>query len=539
MRIGKLYDQSKIIRSEKFLKSSVMKKASGLLATMLLLSTMLPVLAFAGTAYFKNVIFYPNGTVSGTVYSTANQGNTVNVSVYGVKNSVYGTSYPDLKISVTTSAYSYDVTNSVYNYNFTSNSVIDSTYNPIVLKAFNADGDYLGVSDAVYRQVQSNRRGGGGGGIASPSGNTTLSASQIAAAFANGNVATFTINGESATLPASALVNAPAGAIVVIKNATGSYSLPVDVLDFDALAEELGVEVSALNIVITIAKLSDSEASDVNDAASAFGGNVVGSAEFGVAAEAAGKTVAVTDFGSTYVERTINVSEDAASTGALYDPATGEFSFIPSTFANGVAKLKSTTNSIYVVLDLELSFDDVNGHWAQEYVETIANKLIVEGYEDGSFGPDRSITRAEFATLVVRALGLNGKAAADADFSDVSANDWFEGAVALAADAGIVNGYEDGTFKPNKVITREELAAMVVRASAYAGKELSASASVLAAFSDADSIVWANDEIAAAVEAGIVNGYEDGTFGPTKTATRAEATTMIQRFLVNVDFINE
>jgi N-acetylmuramoyl-L-alanine amidase len=166
----------------------------------------------------------------------------------------------------------------------------------------------------------------------------------------------------------------------------------------------------------------------------------------------------------------------------------------------------------------------------------------VEGYENGSFGPDQSITRAEFATLVVRALGLSAKMAR-ADFSDVTAGDWYANAIAVAADAGIVNGYEDVTFRPNAVTTREELAAMVVRASAYAGTELSVSASkaatILAGFSDANSIAWAKGEIAAAANAGLVTGFEAGTVRAADTATRAQASAMIQRFLVNADFINE
>src|SRR5690606_11235384 len=141
-----------------------------------------------------------------------------------------------------------------------------------------------------------------------------------------------------------------------------------------------------------------------------------------------------------------------------------------------VATLKSTTNSIYGVVQFNKTFPDVAAHWGKGYVESVANKLIVEGYEDGTFGPDRSITRAEFATVIVRALGLSSKKGT-ASFSDVKSGDWFANAVAVAAEAGIVKGYEDGTFQPNKVITREELAAMVVRASAFAGKDLSVSPS--------------------------------------------------------------
>jgi len=515
--------------SKKGEKSTMKSKIAKALVTLMLVSIMSPVLALAG-AWFKDVHFYTDGSVTGSVYTLNHAGETVSVNVYDKDGNFIKT--------VTTSVYSIGA-DGYYYYNFPNNTVVGATYDPITLNAFGT------VTKTVYQEALPSSSpppiiggggGGGGGGTGTIISSGVVSAGQLTAALANNMVVTIKISGDTATLPASALAAARAGSVVVIENETGSYKLPLDLFDFEALADELGVALADLKLVITIAALSGDAATEVSEAA---GGADLAAVEFSVEAVAGNESVAITDFGDTYVERTINVNADASATGVLYDPETGTFSFIPSTFANGVATLKSTTNSIYVVLELDNSFADVNGHWAQSYVETIANKLIVEGYEDGSFGPDRNITRAEFATLIVRALGLNGKAAPDSQFLDVSTSDWFEGAVALAYDAGIVNGYEDGTFQANKVITREELAAMVVRASAYAGAELSASVDVLDAFSDADSIVWAHEEIAAAVEAGIVTGYEDDTFRATKTATRAEAVTMINRFLVNAGFINE
>ena len=376
--------------------------------------------------------------------------------------------------------------------------------------------------------------------VAGPDGE--VGAAELVEALDKNREVKIEISGNTATLPASALVDAPAGSIVTIENTVGTYSLPIDAIDHEALAEELGAAVGSFEVQATIKKVEDEELEAVEDGAESIGGTVEAAVEFSVNAKTDNETVEIVDFGSTYVERTINVDADSSATGVLYDPSTGEFSFIPATFANGVATLKSTTNSIYVILELDNSFDDVSGHWSESYVESMANKLIVEGYDDSTFGPDRQITRAEFATLIVRALGLISKKAAAADFSDVSSSDWFTNAVSLAVDAGIVNGYEDGTFQPNKVITREELAAMVVRASAYAGTDLSVEASILssilAGIEDADTIVWADAEIAAAVDAGIIEGYQDGTFGAAKPATRAEASTMIRRFLANAGFIN-
>uniref|UniRef100_UPI0018F530A2 S-layer homology domain-containing protein n=1 Tax=Paenibacillus alkalitolerans TaxID=2799335 RepID=UPI0018F530A2 len=195
--------------------------------------------------------------------------------------------------------------------------------------------------------------------------------------------------------------------------------------------------------------------------------------------------------------------------------------------------------SIYTVVELDKSFSDVTGTWSEKYVESMANKLIVEGYETGLFQPNKAITRAEFAALVVRALGLSNKTATS-NFSDVAAGAWYANAVAVAAEAGIIKGYaEDNTFRPNAEISRKELAAMVVRASEYAGTKLAADTSALAAFKDAGKLGWAEAEVSAAVKAGIVNGLNASVLAPNGTATRAEAATMLQRFLANAKFINE
>lgn len=510
------------------MKSRLTKKVSAALAALLLVSIMMPVLAMAG-AWFK-VTFYTDGTVTGQVYSSMYQGETVTIAVYDKDGNFIKT--------VTTATYSPTVVDDVYYYYYDipNNTVINATYDPIVLSMLNG-----AVTKTVYQEA----RQSSGGGIFIPPAGTTISASQITNAFANGQLeVSFTISGTSATLPASALANAPAGAVVTIENGTGSYSLPLDAIDFEKLAAELGVTLANLNAKVTIEALSGADATKYGDAVKAAGGKALGTAvNFTVTAEGNGKSQAIKDFGSTYVKRTIkNVNANSDATGVLYDPATGKFSFIPATFGNNVATLLSTTNSIYAVVEFDNSFPDVAGHWGKEYAVSMANKLISEGYEDGTFGPDRSITRAEFATLIVRALGLSSKSAM-ASFSDVKANDWFAKAVGVAAEAGIVKGYEDGTFQANKVITREELAAMVVRASAFAGTDVSVEASkiaaALAAFSDANGIVWANAEVAAAVDAGIVEGFEDGTFRATDTATRAQAAAMLQRFLIGAELISE
>lgn len=547
-------NETGVRRSGCSMRTILLKKTAGLVAALMVISLLLPVLASAAFVIDTAKTEYKNGRVTVVVYGDDNESRDDLVLgklvIKNARQNVVKTVYiDDENDDVTSITYGLDDEGRLQ-FKFVIDDVVSSDVYGGIYVEFHwqmADSPDINVTESVYLEHKTVSSPPPGGIFFPPvTSVTTISEWQIANAFADGKLhATFTIYGDAASMPASAMAEAPAGAIITIKNSTGSYSLPLDAIDFEALAEELGVDLDDVKITVTIQRLSGESADAYAKAVQAAGGTPIGSpVNFSVKAEANGKSVEIADFGSTYAERTINnVNADSSATGVLYDPKSGKLFFVPAAFSNGEAVLKSTTNSIYGVAKFNKTFPDVSSHWGKKYVETMANKLIVEGYENGTFGPDRSITRAEFATVIVRALGLSGKKAPAASFHDVRSNDWFADAVAAAVEAGIVKGYEDGTFRPNQVITREELAAMVVRASAFAGKDLSVSqddvAAALAKFSDANGIVWAHEEIAAAVTAGIVEGFEDGTFRATNTATRAEASAMLERFLLNVGFISE
>ena len=148
----------------------------------------------------------------------------------------------------------------------------------------------------------------------------------------------------------------------------------------------------------------------------------------------------------------------------------------------------------------------------------------IVGYEDGSVQPEGDITRAEVATIFFRLLTDESRDefwSQTNDYTDVPADAWYNNAVSTLTNAGIIDGYEDGTFKPNGNITRAEFATIAVRffEATYDGEDL---------FSDIAGH-WAQDYINEAANAGIVDGYPDGTFGPQKLITRAEAMTMVNR----------
>ena len=148
----------------------------------------------------------------------------------------------------------------------------------------------------------------------------------------------------------------------------------------------------------------------------------------------------------------------------------------------------------------------------------------IVGYPDGNVKPEGNITRAEVATIFFRLLtdeSRNEFWSQTNDYTDVPADAWYNNAVSTLSNAGIIDGYEDGTFKPDGNITRAEFATIAVRffEATYDGEDL---------FSDIAGH-WAQDYINEAANAGIVDGYPDGTFGPQKLITRAEAMTMVNR----------
>ncbi|MQL53258.1 hypothetical protein GFC01_13520 [Desulfofundulus thermobenzoicus] len=170
-------------------------------------------------------------------------------------------------------------------------------------------------------------------------------------------------------------------------------------------------------------------------------------------------------------------------------------------------------------------FSDLNGHWAQKQVQAWADRGLVNGYPDGTFQPDKAVTRAEFVALVNRAMNKQNPEAT-ADFKDVQTGDWFYREVAAAVKAGYVSGYEDKTFRPNQAITRQEAASIIDRLLQLDRGDEGA----LTKFKDAAQMgSWARGSLAAVVAKGLMGGYPDGTFGPTRSITRAEAVVVLDR----------
>lgn len=172
---------------------------------------------------------------------------------------------------------------------------------------------------------------------------------------------------------------------------------------------------------------------------------------------------------------------------------------------------------------------DVTGHWAFDSIKRLLGMKVVSGYPDGTYLPNNNITRAEFAKIIVDAMGYKVDAAASLAFADAAdIGDWAKGYVATAVSKGLISGYSDNTFKPASQITRAEIATIVVKA-------LGKTAEGTPTFADASSVpAWAAGYINVAAKEGILSGYTDNTIKATNNATRAEAAKMTTNMLTNL-----
>lgn len=163
---------------------------------------------------------------------------------------------------------------------------------------------------------------------------------------------------------------------------------------------------------------------------------------------------------------------------------------------------------------------DAANHWAAPYISTMVDKGILTGYPDGTFRPDGYISREEFAAVLARAKGIT-KHAGKQHFSDVGPDRWSFAIVGAVVDAGIIHPEDYGnTFDPTSPITRAEIATMLVRAGGFENEI--AKKTSLVSFSDPIPD-WARGYITVALNHGLVTSYDDGTFRPGGKATRAEA----------------
>lgn len=199
-------------------------------------------------------------------------------------------------------------------------------------------------------------------------------------------------------------------------------------------------------------------------------------------------------------------------------------------------KLSTDHLSIFVVSPeaaTDMPFTDVQGHWAYEAIKYAFENKLMLGVSDDKFSPQGMLSRAMLTTILYR-VEKEPKIAEAAKYKDVEANAWYANAVAWASREGIVAGYSESIFAPNDQITREQMAAMLQRYSKY--KKLDANKSKdLSSYKDVKDVSdWASEAVKWSVAEELIAGRTKETLVPKGKATRAEAATILKRYMENI-----
>ncbi len=332
-------------------------------------------------------------------------------------------------------------------------------------------------------------------------------------------------------------------ASLIVESEQASYTLPADEVDLDKMAGELGVDKSQIKVNIVIAEAEKEKQETLQNKASEEGMELVSkTVEFKVEV-AAGDNKKVIDSFKSYIKRTIVIDNniDAKIATGVVLAEDGSVRPVPTRIlkkgGKTIAEINRMSNSTYAVVKNKKNFKDTVSHWADGDICQLAARMVVNGVDKYNYLPEGEVTRAQFAAILTRALDLQGENTSK-NFSDVKGDEWFAQNVNTAVAFGMIEGYPDGTFKPNASITRQEVASMVTRALDIAGEKQKSNASTVERFKDASTIGgWAKEAVARAVDNGIINGYPDGSFAPQQTCTRAEAAVMVKRMLNSLGFM--
>lgn len=314
------------------------------------------------------------------------------------------------------------------------------------------------------------------------------------------------------------------GMTLTVQTGNVAYNLNTAAIDRMALETAFpGVDMNRVSFDVTIQSSSVSVTGETL---------VVSPVAFTVTASYEGKTISVDTF-NTYIDRVIEVTAEQAAriTTAVVMNSDGSTRHVPTSVIEKDGKwyaiINSRTNSIYALIQNEVTFDDAESKWYEAAVNEMGSRRIIEGRSTTVFDGEAGITRAEFAAILVRAMGL--PADGTSSFSDVSASAWYCGAVATAVQYGVTDGRGNNRFEPDAAITRQEAMLMLQRAATLT--KFTGTSTKLDSFADTDSVAsWAYDAVKWNVGSGLIQGA-DGKLNLTANITRAESAVIILRLL--------
>ncbi len=343
---------------------------------------------------------------------------------------------------------------------------------------------------------------------------------------------------------------------ISIECATAVHQISLSLIDMKKIKNELKVDDSSnVAVDISVNRAANVYSSDLQKAADDGGYTVIAPpTDFTIEYKSTNTTRAITKF-DEYVEKSFIVPAGLAEKMAtvVRVETSGVINHVPSHMsirANGDAYLVARTrqNGVYAVISDKRTFSDTPT-WAVDAVYSLASRQILGDFSGRKMSPSQAATRAEVASIVAKGMGIYTDKSGASKFLDVTLTDSYYIATAVAVEYGLINGYGDNTFKPERNITRQEAIAILARTSRLA-KNLSVTESTTLTKSQADELVgkfsdagdvadWAKTDVAECIQEGIIRGDNNNRINPNANVTRAEIVQMVYNLLVQYGYIGK
>ena len=336
-------------------------------------------------------------------------------------------------------------------------------------------------------------------------------------------------------------------AVLEVNTGNISYILPAQQINIDRISQQLGqnIQLQDIQVQIEISKADNTMVQVVENVTQRNSYSIViPPVDFKITCTWNNQTVDVTNF-NNFVERTVAVPEGVdpsrITTGIVVEPD-GTVRHVPTQIimieGKYYAKINSLTNSTYSVIYNEVKFSDVQNHWAAADINEMGSRLVISGVGNNKFEPERNITRAEFASIIVRALGLKPESKIN-PFNDVAKDAWYNDSVGTAYEYKLISGYGEGKFGPQDNITREQAMAMISNAMKLTGlKATNNNSNSLELFEDgSQTSEWAEKAVVTCIDTNIVSGKGEGILAPKDNITRGEVAVIVKRLLEKSNLI--
>ncbi|MBJ6362512.1 S-layer homology domain-containing protein [Paenibacillus sp. GCM10012307] len=348
---------------------------------------------------------------------------------------------------------------------------------------------------------------------------------------------------------------------IEIKTPYGSYRIPVNLAslipEWKELLAKHNLQVGDISFKITLTDKSGNKALQAVLEKGLPNGKVLGAMvdyHLEIVKTKTGQSLGKVDTFSKAITRIIPLLKPMSAMptqwGAFsYNEVAGKWGFVPARAVKmgggdgkdgvWVVVINSYSNSTYMVADNATSFVDVQKHWAKSSIELVAAKGLVSGVGNDRYHPDKAVTRAEFAAMLVRALGRGASASDAASYGDVGADAWYAGEVATAKAMGLLDFAGGASFNPNQALTREEMGSMLAAAIRLEQPKAASEAANLDRYNDIGSVDASYlESIRLLVKLQIMVGTSEDAFSPKSVTTRAQASIVFIRMLRQLGMID-